>query len=247
MDAEFAQLYAAYAELDEEDLGLWLRLARQQGDPILELGCGSGRILAHLGRAGFQPLGLDKNKTLLRLARDRLRQAGLRPLLLQGDMRRFHLRLSFSLIFIACNTLANLDDAGASQTLQRIRQHLEPLGMAAFDLPNEPLAEALEPWQDTEPLMAFRHPKSGNPVQVYARQFPAHAPGAVSVRWAFDELLPDGRVRRNEHALIYYLRAPAVYRQLLWQAGFGPVEIYGDYQLNPHTPASPRTIILARP
>ncbi len=248
MDPAFARLYAAYAELDAEDLPLWRRLAHQQGEPILELGCGAGRILLDLARHGFHPLGLDRQWTLLRLAQRRLQRAG-HPAtrLLQGDMRRFHLDLRCALILVACNTLANLDDRQVLHTLQCIQRHLAPQGLAAFDLPNEPLANARQPWSAQEPLAIFQDPESGHPVQVYARQSPAGPPNAVAVDWVFDELLPDGQVRRHTHQLVYHLRSVDRYRRLLLEAGLPGVTVHGDYDLAPYGPDSPRTILLARP
>ena len=55
-----ARLYHAHHSRNLEDLPFWQELARQQGSPILELGCGSGRVLLPLARAGYNVVGLER-------------------------------------------------------------------------------------------------------------------------------------------------------------------------------------------
>jgi ubiquinone/menaquinone biosynthesis C-methylase UbiE len=51
------------------DVPFYLRQARKTGGPILELACGTGRIAIPLARAGFEVVGLDKSRAMLRIAR----------------------------------------------------------------------------------------------------------------------------------------------------------------------------------
>ena len=57
----FPQLYHAHHNRSLEDLPFWLELAAQAGDPILELGCGTGRVLIPLAQAGYHTIGLDND------------------------------------------------------------------------------------------------------------------------------------------------------------------------------------------
>ncbi len=49
----------------DDDIELYLRLAEVVGDPILELGCGTGRVLAPLAKAGFRVTGIDVSRPML--------------------------------------------------------------------------------------------------------------------------------------------------------------------------------------
>jgi len=105
------------------DLPLWEELATDQGGPILDLGCGTGRVLSHLSRRGHELRGLDSEPSLIA----ELTSASV------GDAREFELAQSFRLIF-APMQLAQLF-SGPEERLACLRcvaAHLAPGGLAAF-------------------------------------------------------------------------------------------------------------------
>ena len=65
-DADIASLYDAFPFTD--DLDFYAGLAGTQGGRVLELGCGSGRILVPLARAGHHVVGVDTSPHMLALA-----------------------------------------------------------------------------------------------------------------------------------------------------------------------------------
>lgn len=75
--------------LGRRDVPFWRALALHAGGPVLELGCGTGRIAVPLGRAGVPVVGIDRSAAMLARARTRVRRAGLRDrvLLVRGDIR----------------------------------------------------------------------------------------------------------------------------------------------------------------
>src|SRR5947209_9095078 len=88
-DSEHAQF--------DEDLDLYRNFAELCGGQILELACGSGRLLLPLARAGFTLTGVDSSDAMLKLARRQLEESGLleRCTLVQQDMRALDLRRTF--------------------------------------------------------------------------------------------------------------------------------------------------------
>src|SRR5262245_24126429 len=78
--------------LGRRDVGFWERLARGVRGPVLELGCGTGRIAVPLARAGVNLFGIDRSDRML--ARAAKRAATLRSrrrgslALVRGDIRR---------------------------------------------------------------------------------------------------------------------------------------------------------------
>src|SRR5262245_10170456 len=75
--------------LGRRDVPFWRALALQAGGPVLELGCGTGRIAIPLGRAGISLVGVDRSDQMLARARQRVRRSQLqdRVRLVRGDIR----------------------------------------------------------------------------------------------------------------------------------------------------------------
>jgi SAM-dependent methyltransferase len=73
----------------DADLPIWERLATEAGGPVLELGCGTGRVALHLARRDHEVVGLDSDAALLESLQERARELSVETVL--GDMRRFRL------------------------------------------------------------------------------------------------------------------------------------------------------------
>jgi ubiquinone/menaquinone biosynthesis C-methylase UbiE len=86
------------------DVGFYVAAARESGGPVLELGCGTGRILLPTARAGIEIAGLDSSNYMLEECLRRLRaepaQVRARASLHRGDMRDFDLGRTFRLATI---------------------------------------------------------------------------------------------------------------------------------------------------
>ena len=89
-------------------LPFWLDLARQAGGPLLELGCGTGKIAIPLAEAGFAVTGLDLSEAMLAEARAKTRGRDLPIQWVYGDMTRFSLDRRFNLILLPSNNLCHL-------------------------------------------------------------------------------------------------------------------------------------------
>src|SRR5687768_12920179 len=72
--------------LGRRDVPFWRRLAAARGGPVLELGCGTGRVLAPVARR-LPIVGVDRSAPMLARARRRLRRAGLRASIVCADIR----------------------------------------------------------------------------------------------------------------------------------------------------------------
>lgn len=111
------------------DLPFWLGTGRDAGGPVLDLGCGTGRILLPLLEAGVDADGIDSSKAMLELARRKAEAKGFRPRLSVADMRDFKMPRRYARILLAFNTFAHADTTEAQlATLGRCRAHLRPGG-----------------------------------------------------------------------------------------------------------------------
>jgi SAM-dependent methyltransferase len=240
----FPSLYHAHHNLHPEDLAFWLELARQQSGPILELGCGTGRVLLPLLEAGFRAYGLDNDLEMLRYLRHSLPPGQqIEPPLFLADMAHFRLALQLPLILLPCNTLSTLAPAERLSTLACVRAHLTPGGLFAASLPN-PLILAEMPRRGAEEIEeTFLHPVSGDPVQVSSawRRNAKH----FTVTWHYDRLLPAGQVERLTAQAMHSLESPETYFAALEEAGLHTAAVYGDFDRSPFTSDSPYLILIA--
>src|SRR3990172_3774670 len=150
-----------------EDLDFWVGLAKESGGPVLELGCGSGRVTQQIAPAGITIVGLDHSEPMLALARAKLNrksEVAARATLVCGDMTNFNLAPTpnsnphhFPLIIVPFNTFMHLltvTDQLAMLTCSR--KHLITGGKLVLDLTNPASAYADPPAETLTLERTFR-------------------------------------------------------------------------------------------
>jgi SAM-dependent methyltransferase len=128
-----------------EDLALWRSLAAEHGDPVLDVGAGTGRVALELARAGHQVTALDSDPDLLAALSRRATEQGLELELdtVLADAREFALERRFALIVVPMQTIQLLGgSAGRLAFLRRASRHLLPDGSIAVAI-----ADTLEPFE----------------------------------------------------------------------------------------------------
>lgn len=124
-----------------EDLPLWRSLADEYGDPILDVGAGTGRIALDLARLGHRVTALDRDPALLGALRSR--GDGLELETMLGDARAFELGSRYPLCLVPMQTIQLLGGAaGRAAFLVLAGRHLRPGGVLAIAI-----ADALEPYE----------------------------------------------------------------------------------------------------
>jgi SAM-dependent methyltransferase len=119
-----------------EDLPLWRSLADEYGDPILDVGAGTGRVAVDLARAGHRVTALDRDPVLLaELSR---RASGMDVTTVVADARRFELGSLYSLCVVPMQTIQLLGGAeGRTEFLRCARRHLHREGVLAVAISEE--------------------------------------------------------------------------------------------------------------
>jgi len=123
----------------DADLDMYRNFAQLRTGPLLELACGSGRLLLPLAREGYELTGVDISASMLKLAHAALQRAGLaaRCKLVQQDMCTMNLGQTFSMAFVALGSFAHLSSRKQQQqALAAIRSHLAPSGLFILDISN---------------------------------------------------------------------------------------------------------------
>lgn len=114
---------------DMDDVPFYVEQAKQADGPVLEIGCGTGRVYLELLREGVDAYGIDVSKNMLDILKEKADKEGLNPQVYQEDMRGFDLEQDFALIIIPFRTfLHNLTLRDQLRTLNAIKDHLRPDG-----------------------------------------------------------------------------------------------------------------------
>ena len=236
-------LYHLHHSLHMEDLPFWLDLAKNNGSPLLELGCGTGRILLELVLSGYQAVGLDLDAHMLAFLKAQWPARNGQPPIFQADMAHFHLARRFQSILLPCNTLSTLAPATRAGLFERVAAHLSPAGRFVASLPNPALFSDLPAQSESEIEDYFLSPLDGEPFQVSSAW--ERTRNYFTVTWHYDHLLPDGRVERSTATIRHTLAPAQVYLDELRQAGFQVIVLYGDFDLSAYAQDSPNLIICA--
>ena len=220
----------------EGDIEFFGRLAAETGGPILEIGCGTGRVAGALAAAGFDVVGIDRSTAMLRLAEERRDSVppdvAARLTFAQGDMTTLHLARQFPLIVAPSRVFQfalTSDDQRAA--LRAFGAHLPPGGRLALDL-FDPSLEYVVPGAIFPPRSGeLVHPKSGNRVawEIAGRE-PDPSQQLVISDWTAREIGPSGEVLRDETERLTLRWSTRSEMRLLFElAGLEVVAEYGDF------------------
>jgi SAM-dependent methyltransferase len=244
----FARYYDADYGAVDDDLPFYYQLAQRTGGPVLEVMCGSGRLLLPLARTGLHLAGLDVSGAMLGLARERLVAAELseRVQLYEADIREHTPSGSFGLAIVAINSFMHLaDTADQLAALEHIHAALRPGGLLAIDLFN-PEPRVLSEQHDVLVLDKTFTLADGTRVQKFVAQHVDMAAQTSHVTFIYDEIDAEGQVRRS--TLPFSMRWLYRYEMehLLARAGFALDGVYGSYDLDDYSAESELLLLVAR-
>lgn len=232
------------------DVTFYVEAARESKGPVLELGCGTGRILLPIARSRIDIVGIDLSPHMLAVCRERLHQepeeVQARVRLVEADMRDFDLGQTFNLItmpFRPFQHLMTVEDQ--ISCLKCAHRHLADDGRLVFDLFN-PSLEALT--RDNLGEEFGEEPEFTMPDgrRVVRRQ-------SVTARDPFDQINdvaliycvthPDGHEERLVHAfpMRYLFRFEA--EHLLARCGYEIEHLYADFDESPYGSRYPGELI----
>ncbi len=229
-----------------EDLDLYSNFAELCGGKILELACGSGRLLLPLAREGYALTGVDTSAAMLERARHHLQAEELAAhcKLLQQDICALHLEQKFRLAFIALGSFGHITTRKDQQrVLASVRTHLSPGATFILDISNAD-ARYMEnltgqvlhqgTWQVEEHMLTHFVSPASSPQQ-----------HLLELTHFYEQYQQGGSVQRTTITTRLYLFERNEIELLLEQAGFVIKGIYGDYDLSPYQLESPRMICIA--
>jgi len=225
----------------------YVTLAREANGPVLDVACGTGRILLPCLEAGVDIEGVDLFEPMLNTLRNKAAALGLSPRLHRADMSDFSVPRRFALVMIPFNAFVhNMTQDNQIRCLRLCREHLLPGGMLAFDT-FFPSLEIVGTPENTRVLEGeFPHPETGLPIRMYdTRRFDRVAQVQNSVN-ELEVLAADGSVatvHRSQCETRYIFKHEM--ELLLRVAGYSRWEIYGDFDRRPLTRENDAMIVCA--
>src|SRR5688572_5277803 len=246
--AQFVRYYDLENADFTEDLDFWLELAGEYGEPVLELGCGTGRVLLNLARRGHAVTGVDNAPEMLARLEAKLDTASNRhlanpPVLLHASMDSFEAPQPFKLAIMPFNTFMHLLTLEAQMaTLTHVRRHLEPGAALALDMTNPGEAYGA---QETGLTLERAFADGDRTVQQFATVALDRAAQLARITWLYDSTAPDGALQRTIVPLTLRHTFPGEMRLLLERCGFALTHLYGDYDRSPYVDGAPRLLVLA--
>jgi SAM-dependent methyltransferase len=232
-----------------EDFAAYSLLTDRFDGPVLDVGCGTGRVAFQLVRQGIKVTGVDLSPKMLERARARAQKQGIgakQLTLHEGDIRQMALDGSFNLAILTYNTFMHfLDHRSQIKTLERLAALIRPGGGLALDLPN-PIEIFSAP--DVPGLIlerTFNDPETGQPVFQQSLASLDRVTQIMDLTWIYDRMAPDGRINRLIVPLqIRYTFASEI-ELLLERTGWAGIECYGTYDFDPYEESSPRLFVVA--
>jgi SAM-dependent methyltransferase len=241
--------YDADASHYTDDIPFYREMIARSGAPVLDVMCGTGRVLVPLAADGHEITGIDSSQPMLDVAHERVAAAGLsgRVTLIHADIRAAELPPDyFMLAFVSVNSFMHLERVKDQlAALAAIRRALVRGGVVLIDVLN-PDPEHLAR-EDNRLVLEREFVLDGRQVQKLVASESDMAAQITTMTYMFDERDEHGRVARH----VAHLPLRWFYRfeleHLLARARFMPISLYGSYDLDPYDSQSDRLIVLATP
>jgi SAM-dependent methyltransferase len=248
-----AQWWAEFNVAEPAELAWYQAIIERDGEPALDLACGTGRLLLPLLRAGLDVDGCDLSPDMLALCAQRATRDGLTPRLYEQAMHALDLPRAYRTIYICDSFGLGGQRQQDAEALRRCHHHLAPGGTLVFshDLPYEwpywsPEQRKLlpEPWPETG---MRRQADSGDEYELRSRVVEFDPLEQRLTREIRATLRREGWVvAEDEHTLRGNLYFRNELLLLLAQAGFKDVTVYGGYTGEAPTADDTRLVFVAR-
>jgi SAM-dependent methyltransferase len=234
--------------LGRRDVAFWQRVARSVRGPVLELGCGTGRISLPLARSGVKLVGVDRSAPMLARASERAARAarrfgrGKRPRFVRADIRALPFPTDrFAMVVAAYGILQSLvRERDLAATLASVGRVLQPGGLFGIDLvPDVPN------WREYRDRVQLRGRLRGRPVTLIESVHQDRRRHLTTFDQRFKEGSGTSAVEHRFQLTFRTLPMAAMVARLE-RAGFLVDGVFGDYRGRLWAESSDAWLILAR-
>ena len=246
----WAEIYDSVFSYVNEDIPFYVDEAVRSGGPVIELGCGTGRVAIPIALSGIDVVGLDSSTLMIERAREKASQTGVSNLkLVQADMIDFKFDDKFPLAIVPFHGLLSLLSLkDIERTLLNIRRHLTPEGKLIFDIFVPDLNMMVQEGDVPYHFRDVTDPNTGRRLVIWNQaSYDSHSQ-IMSIRSTIEELDLSGRVASKmyrDFALRYIFRWEMHY--LLRACGYDILELYGDFMRQDFDENSTEMVWVATP
>lgn len=235
--------YDADNNMHPGDFPFYLAAAKKAKGPVLELACGTGRLVIPLAKAGIDITGLDVAGPMLAQAREKAAKEGLNIRFILADARKFDLKRKFRLIFIAFNSMQHFHDrVSLEKFFDRVKKHLAPGGRFILEVFNPDPRYFVRDEKELIPIGYYKDPYSGKDVLVNERYFYDRATQSTMTAWHYKL----GRRSIGAKRLTMRCFFPQELDALLHYNGFKVIGKYGGYKGEPFKSDSRKQVVICR-
>lgn len=244
---------AAYYDLEHQsftdDIDLYLQFIEAAGDPVLELGCGTGRIVREIAAAGFDVTGVDSSAPMLAFARASLADATIEGELdlVEGDFGRADLVKAgtFGIAIIALDSLLHAESQQEQlRVLRAAWTALDPRGQLIVDVFNPTPARIMSLDGGLSFAGTWEMDQGIRLDKLVAQHADPTSQTIENEIW-YEVTNADGTIKRTRTAFTQRWVSAAELVLMLQLAGFQDWRVYGSYELDELGPHSDRIIIAA--
>jgi len=239
--------YAALRKVD--DVPFYMRHARESGGPCLEVGCGTGRVMLPIARAGQEITGADPSATMRAALREKLAQepaeVSARVRVVDGRFDALGVHGPFALVTSPFRAFMHVPDAdGQRAAFREMTRVLAPGGrlvLDLFDFDAELGARFREPRHDTTYVMGGRTVERWSS----SRYDPESRLLAVTFKWIQTAEEGGGAASKTQQAdFTMRCTSAAELEALVAHAGLEIEALDADFAGTPYDPAHPGDIVL---
>lgn len=239
---EYYGMMAEFWDLFRGDTSTWddrfffLDVVKKYGQPALDVGCGTGRILLDFMQQGIDIDGVDNSPDMLALLKQKAEKLDLNPTVYQQEMHKLSLPRKYQTILVPSSSFQLLLDVSLPpEAMKSFYEHLLPDGVLAMPL--------MTLWKEGEPLESeftgeVIRPEDGATIRRWSKSW--FDPG-MDYEHTIDryEIMRDGEViaseeHRQSPATRSYTQeqAAAIYQE----AGFQDIQVFHEFTFEPATP-----------
>ena len=219
-----------------EDRFFYLDVVKKYGQPVLDVGCGTGRILLDFMQQGIDIDGVDNSPDMLARLHAKAKKLDLNPAIYLQEMTALSLPRRYQTILVPSSSFQLLlDDASPAIAMRCFFEHLLPGGVLAMPF--------MTLWKKGDPLESevrreVIRPEDGATIRKWSH---SRFDPNTGLEHTIDryEVIRDGKVIQSEEhrqspATRSYTQADAV--ALFAQAGFKEIKVFSEFTFEPAKP-----------
>lgn len=208
---------------ERSDVSYYFKEAKKAKGKVLEIGCGTGRVMLPLLEKGIDIEGLDISSTMIKILKEKAKAKNLSPTVYVKDMKNFNLNKKYSLILIPLRTFMHLsNDIERMRVLKNCYKHLSKNGKLIIHLYNK---EAFKKTRDFYPIQSNFFDIGGEKIMVIWYQ--RYNQTRNKIEFLIEASKKYKKVRRFLMPL-YFIDNKKM-EEMLKETGFKKITIYSDF------------------